>query len=96
MPFQKGHSGNPNGKPKGSANKTTIELRETFQKILKKNIRQIQSDLQQLEPKDRLRIILQMSEFIIPKLQRTQLAGGENIHSEENFIILSDGTKIPF
>ena len=34
MPFKEGQSGNPNGRPKGSANKTTNKIREAFTKLV--------------------------------------------------------------
>ena len=34
MPFEKGVSGNPAGKPKGAANKTTNKIREAFQNLI--------------------------------------------------------------
>jgi len=97
MPFQKGNSGNPSGKPKGATNKTTKELREIFQKIIEKNIKTLSRDLQAVGPETRVKLLIQMAEFILPKLQRTELnTGRENETWEENFVILSDGTKIPF
>ena len=39
----------------------------------RKNIKNIQRDLLTLEPHDRLRIIIQMAEFAIPKMQRIEI-----------------------
>ena len=36
MPFKKGESGNPIGRPKGSLNKTTQELREQITQAIEK------------------------------------------------------------
>jgi hypothetical protein len=38
MPFEKGVSGNPAGKPKGAANKTTNKIREAFQNLIEANL----------------------------------------------------------
>ena len=37
MPFKKGESGNPVGRPKGSLNKTTQELREQITQAIDTN-----------------------------------------------------------
>ena len=57
------------GRTKGTPNKTTAELRERFTLLLETNIDRIQSDLDTLEPKDRIRTLLEISKFIIPTLK---------------------------
>ena len=57
------------GRTKGTPNKTTAELRERFTLLLESNMDRIQSDLDTLEPKDRIRTLLEISKFIIPTLK---------------------------
>ena len=57
------------GRTKGTPNKTTAELRERFTSLLESNMDRIQSDLDTLEPKDRIRTLLEISKFIIPTLK---------------------------
>ncbi len=57
------------GRIKGTPNKTTAELRERFTLLLESNMDRIQSDLYTLEPKDRIRTLLEISKFIIPTLK---------------------------
>ena len=57
------------GRTKGTPNKTTAELRERFTLLLETNMDRIQSDLDTLEPKDRIRTLLEISKFIIPTLK---------------------------
>lgn len=74
-------------------------MREIFQKIIEKNIKTLSKDLQAVGPETRVKLLIQMAEFILPKLQRTELKeyGYDEQNEEENsFIILSDGAKIPF
>jgi hypothetical protein len=65
----KGTTNNPNGRPPGKANKVTTEIRELFTKLLRANIEGMQADLEKLEPKDRLRSIIDLSKFVIPTLK---------------------------
>ena len=71
--LKKGTVLNPNGRPKGTPNKTTKEIREHFQKLIEANLEQLENDLKQLEPKDRLNIILDIARFVIPTLKATEL-----------------------
>ena len=81
MPFKKGQSGNPKGRKKGSKNKTTEEIREAFKQLIESSLPDIQKWLQQVaaeNPKEALKIVEAYSDFILPKLQRTELSSGED------------------
>ena len=67
MAQPKGKTGNPNGRPKGTPNKTTAEIRNIFQLLLEQNLNQMKADIKALEPKQRLDVLLKLSEFILPK-----------------------------
>lgn len=60
---------NLNGRPAGSANVKTAEIRDTFNTLIKNNIEGIQKDLDSLEPKDRIMLLIQMTKFILPTLK---------------------------
>lgn len=77
MPFKKGQSGNTEGRPKGSANKNTTVIRDAFSELLKGNLDQLQKDFKELEPKDRIKLFLDMSKYIIPTLKATELDLGD-------------------
>ena len=53
----------------GVPNKATNEVRRAFQQLVEANMPQMQSDLDSLEPKDRLKFMLDLSKFILPQLQ---------------------------
>jgi uncharacterized protein with WD repeat len=67
------------GRPKGAINKTTSELREIFSLLLENNFDKLQTDIDLLEPKDRIKVILELAKFVVPTLKMTELSkGNEN------------------
>ena len=66
MPFKKGISGNPGGKPVGSLNQQKVLL-EKMRKIALVNIPQLEIDLKLCEPRDRIRFIIQILAMVLPK-----------------------------
>lgn len=78
------------GRSKGTVNKTTAEIREHYQKLVSDNLEQLDSDLKSLEPLQRLKMIIELSKFIVPILKATELTtGNENGFSP---IVISLGT----
>lgn len=70
----------------GVPNKSTNEVRRAFQLLVENNLQKMQNDLDSLEPKDRVKIMLDMAKFILPQLQsisiddlREQEAQGFNV-----------------
>ena len=64
--------GKSNGRPIGSKNKTSAEVREKFQELVDSySVAQMKADLMELDPGERLRIMTGLLEFFAPKLNRT-------------------------
>lgn len=63
---------NPNGRPKGSVNNTTKEIREFYIDFLNDNKEKIKTDFENLESKDRLKFIIEVSKFVIPTLKAVE------------------------
>jgi hypothetical protein len=72
---------NLNGRPKGAVNLSTAKVRESFSLLLENNLSTLQSDLDSLKPGERLRILLELASFIIPKMKAVEVTNVEN----ENF-----------
>jgi hypothetical protein len=72
MPFEKGHD-KAVGRPKGSSNKSTSKVRDAYTELLEDNLEQLKKDFKALDPKDRIKLFLEMSKYIIPTLKATEL-----------------------
>ena len=70
MKYKKGQSGNPKGKPKGAKNKISKDIKETYKFLIENNADNLTEWLERIakkNPEKALQLILNMSEFIIPK-----------------------------
>jgi hypothetical protein len=69
------------GRQKGTPNKNTMETREMFKQLLEQNIDSLQSDINQLEPFQRVKVLLELAKFVVPTLKAMELKetdGGDN------------------
>jgi hypothetical protein len=64
---------NENGRPKGIPNKDTAQIRNSFQLLVENNLKQLEQDLKDLEPKDRAKLLLDLAKFVIPTMRATEL-----------------------
>lgn len=96
MPFEKGHKLGK-GRPKGAGNKDLEPIRKAFRDFVEGNLKQVQKDYNELDTaKDRLYFILNIAEYCIPKLQRTELTGEDGSPVKIQTYIMPDGTEIEF
>jgi hypothetical protein len=58
------------GRKQGSINKTTLSIKENYQKLIENNIDLLDADLKALSPRDRIKAIIELSKFIIPTLKQ--------------------------
>ena len=68
------------GTRKGVGNRVTNEVRKSFQLLVENNLERLQNDLDELEPKDRIKFILEMARFILPTLQAVSV---DDLREEE-------------
>lgn len=73
MGFEKGISGNPEGRPKGATNKTSLQLREMITDFLETNFEKIKNDFEMLSAKERAKLYCDLLQYGLPKLQTVQL-----------------------
>lgn len=80
MPFKKGIVTNPKGKKIGTQNKTTRDIKEAYRLLIEKNLDNLTRWVEQIAEKDpekAIRILSELSEYVIPKLARTDLTTGD-------------------
>jgi pheromone shutdown protein TraB len=64
-----GFKGTPNkiGRPKGSINKTSAEIKAAIRQILSNQLEGVESLLDELTPKDKVDALIKLLPYIIPK-----------------------------
>ncbi len=74
----------------GVPNRTTQQVRKAFQLLIDDNLEQMQSDLDALTPRDRLRFIIDLSKFILPQLQAVSI---EDLRDKDEFRVITINLK---
>ncbi len=69
MGLQKGKTNNPAGRPTGSLNKLSKDLRKNITDFLEENFDVVKSEWQKLEGKDKLQFYKDLIQYAIPKMQ---------------------------
>ena len=90
MPFEPGQSGNPSGRPKGAAGKSTAKIKEAYHKLLESNLDNMSQWLAEVaddNPRQAVELILKLSEYIVPKLAKQEVVGadGEDLFKNIKF-----------
>lgn len=89
--FAKGNTAG--GRTQGSKNKITQKIRESFLYFIEGNLDQMQADFDDLEPKERFKILLDMARFIIPTLKTIEFGNVLDELSESDFRELIERLK---
>src|SRR6185437_10556176 len=84
MPFKKGTSGNPNGRPAGQIRNAQDEIRVMLYEFIKANFSEVLTDLDTMNTKDRMRIFCQLLKHVEPRLvEREPAISLENATEEQ-------------
>ena len=75
MPFKKGHSGNPDGRPKGAKDKFKQETKRRIDKVLNQLEETLEADIKALGDSMRVKLWYELQEYVNPKLSRTEIKG---------------------
>lgn len=82
--YKKGQSGNPNGRPRGSANEKTRYIREWVISLIGSNAQSMAENFKQLTSKEKWRVITQLMPYVLPKQTEA------TVKADVNFSQLSD------
>jgi hypothetical protein len=80
--YSKGHSGNLKGRPKGSVNKTTLELRDKLNNLHEKNFEYILKEIDSLTMRQRLQLNKDILPYISPKLSSIEVTDNNMSYDE--------------
>lgn len=89
--FTKGNSAG--GRTTGSRNKATQKIRETFLHFIEDNLPKLQKDFDQLDPKDRFKVLLDMGKFVLPTLKAVEFGNILDEMTEKDFQTLIEKLK---
>ena len=61
------------GRPKGSMNKATQEIRQKYLELIQNNFETLETDLRSLRSAERIKAIIELSKFVLPTLKATEM-----------------------
>lgn len=78
------------GRRKGTPNRSTSTVREWLSGLIDKNRRQVEKDLKELEPKERLMMLEKLMSYVIPKQQAVNASVEVDKLSDEQLDMIID------
>jgi hypothetical protein len=87
MGLPKGKTNNPNGRKKGSKNKSTAEIKTAIQSFISSNVDGLQENYDKLEPKDKATFIERMLKYVIPTQTKADIQVQDNSLENIKFVI---------
>jgi hypothetical protein len=89
MPFEKNDIRiNRAGKKPGTPNKVNQEIRSRINDFLDNNFETIQSDLMELEARERVKFYIELLQYGLPKLKQVELTNDPDAISSEDLDLI--------
>ena len=66
------------GREKGTPNKLTKEIRKILNDIVHKELEKVEENLNTLEPKQRLEVLIKLMPYVLPKVESTSESDSES------------------
>lgn len=73
------------GRTHGSKNKITEKIRSTYLNFIEYNLETLQDDFDALEAKERFKVLLELTRFVLPTLKAVEFGNVLDELSEEDF-----------
>ena len=71
--YRPGDHGNKRGRPPGSQNKVTVELREAISDFLMENVDEVRETWKELKPQQKVMFWRDLLRYAVPVLQSTEI-----------------------
>mgnify|MGYP003316069699 CR=1 FL=1 len=91
MQFSKGRT-KVGGRKKGTPNKVSSDLRTRIKLFLDNNFEQLEKDISNLQPPERVRFLIKLMEFVVPKQKSMDLNAADKT---ECIQVVFKGTGVP-
>ena len=66
------------GGKQGSQNLVTKEIRNYFSNLIEMNLDTLQNDIASLEPKERVKALIELAKFVVPTLKAIDISGNDD------------------
>ena len=84
--WKAGQSGNPNGRPRGARNKFSKVLKKHIQNILGKHMKNLDSDLTAMSPKDRVAAQTAFIKYFLKSSKEIRTRTDNNVNVQVNYV----------
>lgn len=74
--FEKGKSGNPAGRPKGSQNTKTKYIRDWIISLVGSHAKEMQASFYELPVRDKFKVVTALLPYVLPKQTEARISGG--------------------
>tara|TARA_B100000767_G_scaffold43668_1_gene37703 strand:+ start:143 stop:394 length:252 start_codon:yes stop_codon:yes gene_type:complete len=70
------------GREIGTPNKTTSELRRVLKHMIDDELKNLQDNINELDPKERIELLIKLLPYVMPKVQTVSARDGEPIGTD--------------